>query len=172
MELENKVETLKELLRKKEEDHRNQKEELLAKRAIIQEQLMGSFSHFGECFEKEKSELNKDLDRLEKSVKVIRRKRRHIRAKHASKFRSAEQDLEDLMSSSEDPLKKNEREGGDDGQMLEESKQQEEDCKLPRMAIGGVPIDENGNPIENNISHEWISEYEDTTNSQVIYYRR
>lgn len=50
----------------------------------------------------------------------------------------------------------------------EKSEHEEEDCSgMPRMALGGVPLNTNGEPLDLTTTGKWESEYDDDTDSRV-----
>eukprot|EP01022_Parablepharisma_sp_SALTPOND_P011761 TRINITY_DN14_c0_g1_i1.p1 TRINITY_DN14_c0_g1~~TRINITY_DN14_c0_g1_i1.p1 ORF type:complete len:680 (+),score=80.48 TRINITY_DN14_c0_g1_i1:3279-5318(+) len=109
--------------------------------------------------------VNADLDSMEKTVRAMRRSRRHIKAKQVMHLQREELDFEDLMSSSEDPLGDSfqNRTNNNDSALENDAKESEEECNFPRLALGGVPILENGEPLGATHSQEWISEYGGTS---------
>lgn len=182
--MENKISGMKHEIRLKDEAQARLLEDQKEKRELF----MRSFSNFENNFEKHKQILNKDLDAIEKKVKFHRRKQRHTRAKIMKKIRNQEQEIEDFMSSGDERVdtnnsikrlkqlqrekkhKKTKQNEVERNVNLKESDSQNEeeaklDTNLPRMALGGVIINENGDPIEKSVSVEWKSEFEDSSNS-------
>ena len=93
----------------------------------------------------------KDIDEMERTVKAMKRSRRHFKVKHMARLQKEELDLEDILSSSSESPNKNEK--------SITGKESEERFNFPRMALGGVPIMENGEPLGGTIAEEWVSEY-------------
>jgi hypothetical protein len=165
--METKILAYKKQIKEKDEENRRLLDEQKNKRGQQQEQLIRSLSQLEDCYERGQYMLNSDIDKLEKSVKLIRRAKRHIRSKQVTDLRNAELEMEDIMSSSDEHI--DNPAGKDSGEeqktargsdKLEEDKEKE--CNLPRMALGGVPINENGEPLQNNVSQEWISDFDET----------
>lgn len=179
--MENKILAFKKQIKEKDDENKRLLDDQKARRGQQQEQLMRSLSQLEDCYERGQYVLNTDLDKLEKSVKLIRRAKRHLRSKQVTNLRNAELEMEDIMSSSDEHVDNPEGNKFPEISMIEKdpseepktarggsnkSGEEEKECNLPRMALGGVPINENGEPIQNNVSQEWISEF-DETNSQV-----
>lgn len=133
--------------------------------------------------------MNNDLDNMEKTIKAMRKSRRRFKAKRIMQLQKEELDLEDIMSSSEDSILKENlntnNENIPNSPILDQNQntispvknsdentnplQTQESCNLPRMALGGVPILENGEPLGATHSEEWVSEYGGTSSIVFLY---
>ncbi len=134
-----------------------------------------SLGKLQKAFDSGKQLLTSDLDAMEKAVKKMKHSRRHFQAKQIMNLQQEELNFEDMMSSSEDPLKTG-RSGksqdvtpsgpaaADADRTLEDD--ENADCNMPRLALGGVLLKDNGEPVELSRSEEWVSEYGGTS-SQV-----
>ncbi len=124
---------------------------------------------------------NSDLECIEKTVRSMRRSRRHFKAKRIMELQKEELNFEDLISSSDDncddvtpysvdhTATKTPLPADVENITTEENADscaEEEGCNFPRLALGGVPIMENGEPLGATHSEEWVSEYGGTS-SQV-----
>ena len=115
-----------------------------------------------------------DIENMEKTVRAMRRSRRHFKAKRMMKLHKEELDFQDLISSSENSFAEEDKSGENinneeeikpadksNNILLEpvQAKEEEDECNLPRLALGGVPILENGEPLGATHTEEWVSEY-------------
>ena len=148
-------------MREELDEHKNANE--INKKRFVQTltDIEGSFNTGKQLFKE-------DLHRIERLLKTMRKDRRHYRAQQVASLNRAEVEFEDMLSSSEDPLNfQNEKKEQQFLDNTDKQSDQAEDFKMPRMALGGVPLNSDGEPIELGKSGEWLSEYDDDSNSQV-----
>ncbi len=165
--------------------------------SVREDQLAGSLDALLSCFGNCRKLLSEDMDRVEKTMKTARRARRHLRAKMSSRMRKAELELGDMLSSSSScgeengssdrALRPQKRQLGKNSHIEEAAALSEErshaelsdapkpadlgnseECDLPRMALGGVPLDSKGEPLELTVSGKWASEYDDDDANSLV----
>jgi len=142
-----------------------------------------------DCFEKGKKIIESDLKEMEKIAKKHRKSRRKFRTQQLAILNQKQLELEDMLSSSDElndtekkseifksgleishKSHKNNKNSPKDNIDKENSDfQDDENIGGIRMGLGGVPLKENGEPLELTASGKWDHDYDDT-NSLVFFW--
>lgn len=119
-------------------------------RRTTKAEISALISKTQESFKGIKQIWSKDIEDMEKTIKIVRRRRRRLKAKHIAKLKKEELDLEDIMSSSsESPEKSRQSEG----------ERPEERLNFPKLVLENVPILEGGEPLGCTATEECPSEF-------------
>ena len=123
-----------------------------------EDQFVKSLAEIKECFEKGKKVFNDDLTEMEKVAKKIRKSRRRFRAKQLTLLNQKELELEDMLSSSEEGVDVSRDEHKD------ASDENSKEGEFPKfhMALGGIPLGDNGEPLDIDEEGKWNYDYDDS----------
>ncbi len=179
-ETEEKLRQAEHLAQQKEIEQRRENELQKVALNLREEQFTKSLTEIKDCFEKGKAMFHSDLQQMEKLVKKFRKSRRKFKTAQLTLLNQKDLEFEDMLSSDPDEADpgpnapKEEQKDGFEPTPKENDlgDDDENECNMPmiRMGLGGVPLKENGEPLELTASAKWGSEYDDT-NSLVLFLR-